>query len=240
MTSGSHDDNAEEQQTEKTCLIDVCLKWLFHFVLLSLLYFNDFNKVFFSRGKRSCSVVLTNHHQMAAHPTKYLRQFGPLATFEKSDSRDCDFLLSRNVEILALQAEKCTSKMDSERGVSRISPCGSWIWSQVSSIGEESHRTYSQTGTFFMSSHAYEKAACLALGEAADVILHNMLVAVRPSADGSVWEWKEAWKPQEERSEAFPDWSSNQGGVRPLFPSASRSLPLCFRRSSIPPPPPVS
>lgn len=57
-----------------------------------------------------------------------------------------------------------------------------------------------------MSSRAYEKTgACLALGEAANMIFHNMFVAVRPSADSAVWEWKEAWKGREgRRAEALP------------------------------------
>lgn len=88
-----------------------------------------------------------------------------------------------------------------------------------------------------MSSHAYEKAACLAFAETA----YNMLVAIHPYADGAVWEWKEAEKVPEKRSEAFPDRRSTREGPLIVSPSPSQSLPLCFRRSSIPPPtPPVS
>lgn len=69
-----------------------------------------------------------------------------------------------------------------------------------------------------MSSPAYEKAACLALGEAAYTILHNMLVATHPNADGAVWEWKEAEKVQRKRSEAFPDRRSTREGSAHCFP----------------------
>lgn len=49
------------------------------------------------------------------------------------------------------------------------------------------------------------------------MILHNMFVAIQPSADGAVWEWKEAWKVQEERSEAFPEQRSTREGSAHCF-----------------------
>lgn len=117
--------------------------------------------------------------------------------------------------------------------VSRISPCGSWIWSHVSSVGQESHKTYRQTGTFFMSSHAYEKGACLALGVeeegrggVANMILHNMFVAIHRGADGALWQWKEAGRFG--RRGARRSQTGGGPGRGPLIVplSPSQSLPL--------------
>lgn len=136
------------------------------------------------------------------------------------------------MEILSLQAENCTSKIDSERVVSRISPLRllDLVPCELHRLGI-SQNVSSDRNFLYELSCLHEKGACVALGAAANAILHNMFVA-----DGAVWEWKEAWKVQEKRSEAFPDRRSTREGSAHCSPLLHNHFLFVFAaRASHPP-----
>lgn len=69
----------------------------------------------------------------------------------------------------------------------------------------------------------------------ANTILHNMFVAIQRGADGALWQWKEAGRVGEERSEALPDRRRTREGSAHCSPLLRRHFLFVFAaRPSLP------